>query len=118
MSVPADVAVGNEPERSPPAGKRGLDGRLRPGWPALIGLALGLLALGPGLARGFLLDYDMVFVPRPPFSAALLGARGFSDIRVSGARYHDVPGPLRPIDRAFCAWPSAASILLVRARKT
>jgi hypothetical protein len=38
-----------------------------------MGLALGLLALGPGLRRGFLLSYDMVFVPREPFSAALPG---------------------------------------------
>jgi hypothetical protein len=37
------------------------------------GLILGLLALGPGLRRGFLLSYDMVFVPREPFSAALPG---------------------------------------------
>ena len=45
-----------------------------PGSPgAGIGLALGLLALGPGLERGFLLSYDMVFVPREPFSAALPG---------------------------------------------
>jgi hypothetical protein len=41
-----------------------------------VGLALGLLALGPGLARGFLLSYDMVFVPEPPFSSALLGLSG------------------------------------------
>jgi hypothetical protein len=47
-------------------------GRLLAG-PAL-GLALGLLALGPGLKRGFLLSYDMVFVPREPFSAALPGS--------------------------------------------
>src|SRR5207248_8478728 len=46
-------------------------------WPALAGLGLGLLALGPGLRRGFLLSYDMVFVPRQPFTAALAGlARG------------------------------------------
>jgi hypothetical protein len=38
-----------------------------------LGLCLGLLALGPGLRRGFLLSYDMVFVPREPFSAALPG---------------------------------------------
>jgi SAM-dependent methyltransferase len=49
---------------------------------------------------------------------ALLAARGFADIGVRGARYHDVPAPLRPLDRAFCAWPAAASILLVHARKT
>jgi SAM-dependent methyltransferase len=47
----------------------------------------------------------------------LLTARGFGSITVRGARYHDVPVPLRPLDRAFCAWPSAASILLVHARK-
>jgi hypothetical protein len=29
-----------------------------------------------------------------------------------------VPKPLRPVDRAFCSWPAAASILLVHARKT
>ena len=39
----------------------------------LLGLCLGLLALGPGLRRGFLLSYDMVFVPREPLSAALPG---------------------------------------------
>ena len=38
-----------------------------------VGLALGLLALGPGLRRGFLLSYDMLFVPREPFAAALPG---------------------------------------------
>jgi 2-polyprenyl-3-methyl-5-hydroxy-6-metoxy-1,4-benzoquinol methylase len=47
----------------------------------------------------------------------LLAARGFSSIEVEGARYHDVPRPLRPLDLAFCAWPSASSILLVHARK-
>src|SRR5947209_13700279 len=42
--------------------------------PGLVtGLCLGLLALGPGLRRGFLLSYDMVFVPRMPFGAALPG---------------------------------------------
>jgi hypothetical protein len=40
---------------------------------AAVGLALGLLALGPGLGRGFLLSYDMLFVPREPFAAALPG---------------------------------------------
>jgi hypothetical protein len=38
-----------------------------------LGFALGLLALGPGLRRGFLLSYDMVFVPSEPFSAARPG---------------------------------------------
>jgi hypothetical protein len=60
-----------------PRGRLGsprLTGALRAhGPPAAVGLALGLLALGPGVARGFLLSYDMVFVPSPPFSSALLG---------------------------------------------
>ena len=47
-----------------------------------------------------------------------LTAYGFSCVKVAGARYHDVPGVLRPLDRLFCHWPSAASILLVHARKT
>ena len=46
-----------------------------------------------------------------------LAASGFRRITVKGARYHDVPGPLRPLDLAFCRWPSAASILLVHARR-
>jgi hypothetical protein len=56
--------------------------RITAWWPALTGLALGLLALGPALARGFVLSYDMVFVPDPPFSSALLGLTG---------------GPARPV---------------------
>ncbi len=42
---------------------------------------------------------------------------GLDCVRVYGATYHDVPAGLRPLDRLFCHWPSAASILLVRARK-
>src|SRR5215469_9673184 len=41
-----------------------------------VGLVLGLLALGPGLRRGFLLSYDMVIVPRQPFTAAIAGLTG------------------------------------------
>ena len=41
-----------------------------------LGLVLGLLALGPGLRRGFLLSYDMVLVPREPFTAGLAGLAG------------------------------------------
>jgi hypothetical protein len=45
--------------------------------PALaLGLGLGLLALGPGLRRGFLLSYDMIFVPRQPFTATMSGLAG------------------------------------------
>jgi hypothetical protein len=50
--------------------------RLRPSLGAATGLVLGLLALGPGLRRGFLLSYDMVFVPREPFTAAMFGLSG------------------------------------------
>lgn len=41
-----------------------------------LGLLLGLLALGPGLRRGYLLSYDMVVVPREPFTAAIAGLAG------------------------------------------
>ncbi|WP_380706396.1 hypothetical protein [Sphaerisporangium corydalis] len=34
--------------------------------PALVGAAAGVLALGPALGAGFVLRYDMVFVPDPP----------------------------------------------------
>jgi SAM-dependent methyltransferase len=46
-----------------------------------------------------------------------LAAYGLQTVSVRGARYHDVPAALRPLDRLFCRWPSAASILLVEARK-
>ena len=46
-----------------------------------------------------------------------LTASGFRCVTVTGARYHDMPRPLAPLDRAFCRWPAAASILLVHARK-
>jgi 2-polyprenyl-3-methyl-5-hydroxy-6-metoxy-1,4-benzoquinol methylase len=48
---------------------------------------------------------------------SLLRANGFTRIDVAGACYHDVPKPLRPIDRLLCRWPSAASILLAAAVK-
>lgn len=46
-----------------------------------------------------------------------LAAYGLVTERVTGATYHDLPAPLRPLDHAFCHWPAAASILLVHARK-
>jgi SAM-dependent methyltransferase len=46
-----------------------------------------------------------------------LAANGFRCVSVTGAAYHDVPGPLRGLDRLACRWPSVASILLVHARK-
>jgi hypothetical protein len=47
-----------------------------PAWPALAGLALGLLATGPALAPGYILSYDMVFAPHAPVSAATIGLAG------------------------------------------
>jgi SAM-dependent methyltransferase len=46
-----------------------------------------------------------------------LADRGFVDIRVSGACYHDVPRPLRPLDRCFRLVPGLAAILMAHARK-
>jgi SAM-dependent methyltransferase len=46
-----------------------------------------------------------------------LTVSGFRCVTVAGARYHGVPRPLGLLDEAFCRWPSAASILLVHARK-
>ncbi|MET7329367.1 hypothetical protein [Nonomuraea sp. NPDC005650] len=43
---------------------------------ALLGLALGCLALGPALGWGFTLIQDMVFVPDPGFSAWTFGLAG------------------------------------------
>jgi hypothetical protein len=43
---------------------------------ALVGLVLGALALGPGLLPGFLLAYDMVFVPAPRFDPTMFGLTG------------------------------------------
>lgn len=47
---------------------------------------------------------------------SMLPAAGFRVIRVTGAPYHDVPRPFRPLDRAACHAPSLASILLVHAQ--
>jgi hypothetical protein len=53
--------------------------RTRRGGPLIaagLGLVLGLLALGPGLWPGYLLSYDMVFVPSPAFNGAVLVTSG------------------------------------------
>ncbi|MEU5835795.1 class I SAM-dependent methyltransferase [Streptomyces diacarni] len=47
---------------------------------------------------------------------SLLPAAGFRVVRITGAPYHDVPRPFRPLDRVACHTPSLASILLVHAR--
>lgn len=43
---------------------------------AVVGLLCGIIVLGPSLAPGYLLRYDMVFVPRIPFSDHTLGVDG------------------------------------------
>ncbi|WP_241661258.1 hypothetical protein [Thermomonospora catenispora] len=43
---------------------------------ALVGLGLGLAALGPALSPGFTLAYDMVFVPEPEFDRMTFGLTG------------------------------------------
>jgi len=72
-AIPATATRSGGPlrRRGVGSGVREAAGRVGPG--LLAGLCLGLLALGPGLRRGFLLSYDMVFVPREPFGAALPG---------------------------------------------
>lgn len=44
-------------------------------------------------------------------------AAGFEVVRLKGAPFHGVPGPLRPLDRLACGVPSAASILLLHAQR-
>ncbi|MGN9794532.1 class I SAM-dependent methyltransferase [Streptomyces sp. OZ13] len=46
-----------------------------------------------------------------------LTAAGFRDVRITGAPFHGVPRGLRLLDRAACAVPGAASILLAHARR-
>ncbi|MBB6118721.1 hypothetical protein [Nocardiopsis algeriensis] len=45
--------------------------------PWATGLVAGVLALGPALGRGYVLRYDMVFVPDLSLAAVLRGADGF-----------------------------------------
>jgi len=48
----------------------------RRGVGAVVGLVCGLIALGPSLAPGFILRYDLVFVPHLPLSDRTLGVDG------------------------------------------
>lgn len=48
---------------------------------------------------------------------SFLTASGFEDVKITGAPFHGVPRPLRLVDRAACAVPGAASILLAHARR-
>src|SRR5579859_1539787 len=76
---PGQICRGQRPAAAARPGRRTLlcgtvTASVRRMIPGLVaGLCLGLLAVGPGLRRGYLLTYDMVFVPREPFAAALPG---------------------------------------------
>ena len=49
----------------------------RTGWPGTaVGLLTGAAVLAPVLGRGYVLSYDMVFVPHPPITATVLGTDG------------------------------------------
>lgn len=48
---------------------------------------------------------------------SFLTASGFTDVSITGAPFHGVPRGMRLLDRAACAVPSAASILLAHARR-
>ena len=47
----------------------------------------------------------------------LLEARGFVDITVGAAPYHDVPRGFRALDRLLCRVPSLGSLLVARCRR-
>lgn len=49
--------------------------------------------------------------------AQFLEDSGFSDVKIRGACYHDVPRPLRPLDRLFRMLPGLSAILMAHARR-
>ncbi|TDE30789.1 hypothetical protein [Actinomadura sp. 6K520] len=65
---------------------------------ALTGLGLGLAALGPGLAPGFVLSYDMVFVPDPAFTALTFGLTGIVPRHVPSDAFVTALGTVLPAD--------------------
>ncbi|MFD0901471.1 hypothetical protein [Actinomadura sediminis] len=87
---------------------------------ALTGLLLGVLALGPGLAPGFVLSYDMVFVPDPAFTSMTFGLTGTVPRHVPSDAFAVALGTVLPADLAqklillaifVMACASAASIV-------
>jgi hypothetical protein len=64
------------------------------------GFVLGLLAIGPGLAPGFVLSYDMVFVPRPQLSKATFGLTGMLPRHVPSDAFVAVLSHVLPADVA------------------
>ncbi|MFI0484980.1 hypothetical protein [Actinomadura sp. 9N215] len=90
---------------------------------ALTGLGLGLAALGPGLAPGFVLSYDMVFVPDPAFTRMTFGLTGTVPRHVPSDAFATALGTVLPADLAqklillsifVMACTSAASLVPTR----
>jgi hypothetical protein len=73
---------------------------------AAVGLAAGLAVLAPVLGRGFVLSYDLVFVPDPPITAAVLGADGSVPRAVPTELVADLLATLLP------AWLVQQAVLL------
>jgi hypothetical protein len=91
-----------------------------------VGLVLGLLAVGPGLAPGFVLSYDMVFVPHPRLSAETFGLTGTLPRHVPSDAFAAVLSHMLPADVAqktillaiFTLACAAASLLVPSPRLT
>ncbi|MBO2448322.1 hypothetical protein J4573_14550 [Actinomadura barringtoniae] len=77
-----------------------MTGRMRHLAAALTGLGLGLAAVGPGLAPGFVLSYDMVFVPDPTFSRMTFGLTGVMPRHVPSDAFVTALSTVMPADLA------------------
>ncbi|WP_176611657.1 hypothetical protein [Actinomadura sp. WMMB 499] len=77
-----------------------MTGRARHLAAALTGLVLGVIVVGPGLAPGFVLSYDMVFVPDPAFTAMTFGLTGTVPRHVPSDAFAVALGSVLPGDVA------------------
>ncbi|MBE1531349.1 hypothetical protein [Actinomadura algeriensis] len=77
-----------------------MTGRARHLAAAVTGLLLGALAIGPGLAPGFVLSYDMVFVPDPAFTPMTFGLTGTVPRHVPSDAFAVALGTVLPGDVA------------------
>jgi hypothetical protein len=96
------------------AGRRGRHTAVAAG----TGFALGALAIGPGLAPGFVLSYDMVFVPRPVFSKATFGLTGMLPRHVPSDAVVTALSHLAPADLVQKALLLAIFVLACAAAST
>lgn len=84
------------------------------------GFVLGMLAIGPGLAPGFVLSYDMVFVPHQTFGRATFGVTGMLPRHVPSDAFMTALAHVLPADIAqkaillaiFTLACAAASVLV------